>query len=255
MTDELRYEVRERAAWITINRAERRNALSGPLCVALREALERAGGDREVLAVVLTGAGDQAFCAGADLMAAGGESPAHFARLYEDLLRTFPRVGKPVVARVNGHALGGGLGLVLACDMAVAAETATLGTPEVRVGLFPMMVMSLLFRHVGRKRGLELIFTGERVPAAEARTMGILNHVVAPAELDAATATLLGRITEMSPSAIRLGRAAFYHVQDLPFGEALTHLRGQFEVNLTTEDAAEGITAFLQKRPPKWTGR
>jgi len=251
----VRYEVRDRAAWITIDRAARRNALSGAVCVALRQALERAGEDREALAIVLTGAGDQAFCAGADLMAAGGEPPSHFARLYEDLLRTFPRVGKPVVARVNGHALGGGLGLVLACDLAVAAETATLGTPEVRVGLFPMMVMSLLFRHVGRKRGLELVFTGERVPATEARAIGIVNHVVPAAELDAATATLLGRIVEMSPSAIRLGRAAFFHVQDRPFDEALAHLRGQFEVNLTTEDAAEGIAAFLEKRKPVWKGR
>lgn len=253
---DVRYELRDRTAWITIDRAERRNALSVGVCVALREALERAGDDRGVLAVVLTGAGDQAFCAGADLLSAGsGEGGGPFARLYEDLLRTIPRVGKPVIARVNGHALGGGLGLVLACDLAIAADTATLGTPEVRVGLFPMMVMSLLFRHVGRKRGLEMIFTGERVDAAEARTLGIVGQAVPAAELDAAVQALLARILDKSPSAIRLGRAAFYHTQDLPFDAALTHLRGQFEVNLTTEDAAEGIAAFLEKRPPKWTGR
>ena len=254
MSEELRYEVRDRAAWITIDRPERRNALSGPLCFALREALERAGGDRGVLAVVLTGAGDKAFCAGADLASAGGGG-SHFARAYEDLLQAFPRVGKPVVARVNGHALGGGVGLLLSCDMAVAADGATIGTPEVGVGLFPMMVMALLFRHVGRKRGLEMVFTGEKVGAAEAKGMGLVNHVVPAADLDAAVQALLGRVVDKSPTAIRMGRAAFFHTQDLPFSEALTHLRGQFEVSLGTEDALEGISAFLEKRPPKWTGR
>lgn len=252
--DPVRYEIRGQAAWVTIDRAERRNALDQKVAALLREALERAGAEPAARVIVLTGAGE-VFCAGADLQGTAGAGGAGFARGYEDLLHAFGRLPKPVVARVNGAALGGGLGLVLAADLAVAADTAVLGTPEVRVGLFPMMVTALLFRHVGRKRGLEMVFTGEKVPAEEALRLGLLNRVVPSAELDTAVEALVARIADKSPTAIRLGRLAFHRSEDMARDEALTFLRQQLEVNLSTEDAAEGMAAFLDKRPPRWPGR
>jgi len=261
-TETVLYEVEDGVATLTINRPERRNALDPPTLEALIAAFRRAGEDDGARTIVLTGAGDKAFCAGADLagsIAGGGRSGP--LQRYEDQGR-FPELftamagcGKPVVARVNGHCLAGGLGVMLGCDLAIAADDVTLGTPEIKVGLFPYMIMALIFRHAGRKRGLEMVLTGERLTAAEAVEMGMLNRAVPRARLDAEVAELTGRLKSKSPAILRLGKQAFHAMADLPQDAALEYLRGMLFVNTLTEDAAEGVMAFLQKRDPVWKGR
>ncbi len=253
------YQVRDGVATLTLNRPEARNALNAELVEALGAALERACADDAVRVIVVTGAGEQAFCAGGDLkdfadeagVLARQEATAGFARL----LRRFFRASKPTVAAVNGHALGGGFGLVLACDLAVAAEHARLGTPEVRVGLFPMMVMALLSRHVGPKRALELMFTGTPITAPEAARWGLINRAVPAAQLWDAVAELAGHVAALSPTALRLGRHAFYAAADMGREHALDYLHQMLVLLLSTEDAQEGIRAFLEKREPVWKGR
>jgi len=159
------------------------------------------------------------------------------------------------VARVNGHALGGGLGLVLACDLAVAVDAAELGTPEIDVGLFPMMVLAWLQRHVGRKRALELLLTGDRLKADEALRWGLLNRVVPRGELDATTRALAARVAGKSRAVLALGKSSFRTAEDLALPQAMEFLAGQLTLNLGTEDAAEGISAFLERRPPLWKDR
>jgi enoyl-CoA hydratase/carnithine racemase len=156
---------------------------------------------------------------------------------------------------VNGHALAGGLGLVLACDLAVASESAEFGTPEIDVGLFPMMMMALLQRHVGRKRALELVMTGDRQPSREALALGLINRVVPAAELDTAVGTLARKLAGKSQAVMALGKRAFFTAEDLPLPAALEFLASQLSLNVMAEDAAEGVTAFMEKRPPKWNDR
>ncbi len=172
---------------------------------------------------------------------------------YGTLLERLSQCRKPhVIARVNGHALAGGLGLVLACDLAVAADTAGFGTPEIDRGLFPMMMMALLQRHVGRKRALELMLLGERLDAKRALEWGLVNQVVPVAELDAATATLAGKLAGKSRAVLALGRRAFFTAEDLPLAQAIETLANHLSLNVLAEDAAEGVTAFLEKRQPQW---
>ncbi|XXF75772.1 enoyl-CoA hydratase-related protein [Myxococcaceae bacterium GXIMD 01537] len=257
-TGEVRYEVQGGQAFLTIDRPRARNALSPAVVAGLTAALERADADPEVRVVVLTGAGEKVFCAGGDLgsMGEGGFLSLHEGRrAYGLLLRRFQDVRKPTVARVNGHALAGGLGLVLACDLAVAVEAAEFGTPEVDVGLFPMQVTALLQRHLGRKRALELVLTGERIPAREALALGLLNRVVPAAELDGAVGALAGKLAGKSQAVLALGRRAFFAAEDLPLAPAMELLASQLSLNVLTEDAAEGVVAFLEKRPPKWNDR
>ncbi|MDQ7031081.1 MAG: enoyl-CoA hydratase-related protein [Ardenticatenia bacterium] len=253
------YAVRDGVATVTLNRPEARNALNAELVAALDKALARAAADQAVRVIVLTGAGEQAFCAGGDLsdfaeitgVVARQEATSGFARL----LRRFADLPKPVVAAVNGHALGGGFGLVLACDLAVAVEHARLGTPEVRVGLFPMMVMALLARHVGPKRAFELMFTGTPIPAPHAERLGLINRAVPAEALWEAVAELTGHVAAFSPTALRLGRRAFYAAAEMSREHALEYLHQMLVVLLSTEDAQEGIQAFLEKREPVWTGQ
>jgi enoyl-CoA hydratase/carnithine racemase len=162
---------------------------------------------------------------------------------------------QPTVARVNGHALGGGLGLVLACDLAVAVDSAELGTPEIDVGLFPMMVLAWLQRHVGRKRALELILTGDRLKAEDSLRWGLVNRVVPRAELDAATRALASKVAGKSRAILALGKSSFRDAEDMPLPQAMDFLAGQLSLNLGAEDAAEGIAAFLERRPPRWKDR
>ncbi len=261
MSDKVQFEVDEGVATITINRAEKRNSLDPETLAGLMAAFGRVREDPDVKAVVLTGAGDKAFCAGADLSGsiAGGPAPP-LARWedqgrFPDLFKAMWGCGRPIVAKVNGHCLAGGMGVLLACDLAIASEDATFGTPEVKVGLFPYMVMALLFRYVGRRRGMEMVLTGERMPASEAAQVGLINRAVPADRLGEEVDALVAKLTSKSPAVLRLGKHAFHATEDLPVDAALDHLRGMLLVNTLTEDAAEGVIAFISKRPPAWKGR
>ncbi|MGZ3444960.1 MAG: enoyl-CoA hydratase/isomerase family protein [Myxococcaceae bacterium] len=254
----VRSQVEDGQALLIIDRPAARNALSPEVVAALRAALARAEADPAVRVVVLTGAGDKVFSAGGDLgaMPDGGYLAGHgLRRAYGGLLEALAASPLPTVARVNGHALGGGLGLVLACDLAVAVDVAELGTPEIDVGLFPMMVLAWLQRHVGRKRALELLLTGDRLKAEEALRWGLVNRVVPRAELDGATRALAARVAGKSRAVLGLGKAAFGSAEDMPLPQAMDFLAGQLSLNLGTDDAAEGISAFLERRAPAWKDR
>ena len=257
--DELLLEVRDGVARLTINRPERRNALSWTVISGLRAHLADLRADPDVRVVVLTGAGDRAFCAGADLggMAEGaGYLDLHDARgelagLFGDLWS----LGKPTIARVRGYCLAGGFGLALACDLVVAADDATFGTPEIDVGLWPYMITVPLVRSMPPKKALELMMTGRRVRAAEAERIGFVTSVVPVDELDAAVDALAFDLAAKPPATLRLGRDSFYAVWDAAADDALRLLHPLLTVTTGTEDAAEGIAAFLEKRPPEWRGR
>ncbi|HEY4769098.1 MAG TPA: enoyl-CoA hydratase-related protein [Myxococcales bacterium] len=251
----LREEQRGASRWLILDRPAARNALSADLMSALRGALAAADAEARVRAICITGSGEQAFCSGMDLALAGtGVGPEQGARDYAALLVDVPRIGKPVVAAVNGAAMGGGMGLLAACDLAVAAEDARFGTPEVEVGLFPYMALAPLSRCVGRRAALELALTGRRIDAAEARAIGLVNRVVPRAALPGAASELLEQLAQKSPTALRLGRRAFYATQDLPYEAQLEALCAQFSLNAVSADAAEGIAAFLGKRKPDFKG-
>lgn len=256
---ELEVRQEDGVAILTLNRPEARNALNAGLVDALIAALQAADADPDVRVIVLTASGDKAFCSGADLAAWGagaGALAGHYdRRRYLDLIESIWDLGTPVIAAVNGLALAAGLGLVLACDMAIAADTATFGTPEVRVGLMPMMVMALLQRHVGHKRALELIYTGDRINAATAERWGMVNRVVPLEELAAAACEQARRLAAFSPATLRLGRDAYHAAADMEFRQALHHLHAMLSVAVTTADAVEGVTAFLENRTPEWKGR
>ncbi len=257
--DELLCEVTAGVARLTINRPERRNALSWTVVSGLRARLADLKADPEVRVVVLTGAGDRAFSAGADLggMAEGaGHLDLHDARGELALLfRDLWELGKPTIARVRGYCLAGGFGLALACDLVVAADDATFGTPEIRVGLWPYMITVPLVRSMPPKRALELMMTGRRVDAAEADRIGFVTRVVPVDELDAAVDALAFDLAATSPATLRLGRDAFYAVWDQSAEDALRLLHPLLTVATGTEDAAEGIAAFAEKRDPVWRGR
>jgi enoyl-CoA hydratase/carnithine racemase len=223
----------------------------------LREGLAAAEADASVRVIVVTGAGTRVFCAGGDLGAlSDGFLAGHDGRrAYGALLQAFSQVSKPTIARVNGHALAGGLGLVLACDLAVASADAGFGTPEIDRGLFPMMVTALLQRHLGRKRALELVLSGDRLTAAQALEWGLLNRVVPALELDSATAALAAKVAGKSLAILALGRRSFFTAEDLPISQAIEFLSSQLSLNVLADDAAEGVSAFLEKRAPKWVDR
>jgi enoyl-CoA hydratase/carnithine racemase len=255
----LREEQRGASRWLILDRPAARNALSADLMSDLRRALAAADAEARVRAICITGSGEQAFCSGMDLVLAGaargnGVGPEQGARDYAALLVDVARIGKPVVAAVNGAAMGGGMGLLAACDLAVAAEDARFGTPEVEVGLFPYMALAPLSRCVGRRVALELALTGRRIDAAEARAIGLVNRVVPRAALQGAASELLEQLAQKSPTALRLGRRAFYATQDLPYEAQLEALCAQFSLNAVSADAAEGIAAFLEKRKPDFKG-
>src|SRR3954452_8912645 len=259
MYEALLYDVSDGVATITINRPERRNALSWTVMSELRDAFEAAKADHEVRVVTLTGAGDKAFCAGADLT--GMRADAGWAEVHDGrgelarLFRTMWELGKPIVARVRGYALAGGFGLCLACDVVVAADDAQFGTPEIDVGLWPFMITVPLMRSMPPKIALELMMTGRRVDALEAQRIGFVNQVVAVADLDAAVADLAGAIAAKSPAIMKLGRDSFYAVWDQSAEDALKLLHGMLTITSATDDAAEGIAAFAEKRAPVWKGR
>jgi enoyl-CoA hydratase/carnithine racemase len=251
------YEVAGAIARVTLNRPEKRNPIGPQVCGELVHALGRAGQDAAVRCVVVTGAG-KAFSAGGDLGQmsglAGGAGAVPPASLV-DLFMAMHGLGKPIVAMVNGPALAGGAGLMVACDLAIAAETVEIGLPEVNLGLWPMMITAEIVRSIGRKKALELMLCGEKISAREAERIGLVNRVVPAERLEEETLALAGMLAKKSPSAVRLGLRAFYDTQDLALRPALEHLQGQLAAVLATEDAAEGIAAFLGKREPAWKGR
>lgn len=243
-------------ARLTLNRPDKRNPIGPATCGELVHALAALRDDAAVRVIVLTGAGP-AFSAGGDLaaMAGGGAASAIPPASLVDLLTTMHGVGKPIVAMVNGHALAGGLGLMVACDLAIAADTATFGTTEIQVGLWPMMITAELTRNLGRKRVLDLMLTGRKLSAAEALEAGLVNRVVPPDQLEATTMKLAEDLAGKSPAAIGLGLRAFYRAQDLAYEPGLRFLEGELGKVLALEDAREGIAAFLGKRAPVWKGR
>jgi len=255
----LLYAVDRNVARITINRPDKRNSLSWTVMTELRRALAEARADVDVRVVVLTGAGDRAFCAGADLtgMARGaGYAALHDARgELAHLFRDMWELGKPIIARVRGFALAGGFGLACACDLIVCSDDAQFGTPEIDVGLWPHMITVPLMRSMPPKRALELMMTGRRVVAAEAERIGFVHEVVAAEELDAAVDSLAATLAEKSPTIMKLGRDSFYGAWDLAAEDALRLLHPMLSITSSTEDAAEGIAAFTEKRKPTWKGR
>lgn len=244
---------------LTLNRPHRRNALNGALIEALIEAFHEARHCPDTRVVVLTGAGDAAFCSGADLdpaAAAQGPIALHdMRRRYVDLLRAIKASGRPVVAKVHAPCMAGGIGLLASCDLAVASTRATFTLPELKVGLFPMMVMAVLRRTLARRHVLELAMTADAISAERAAEIGLVNRAVAPEDLDEAVHTLAARLASFSPLVMRLGREAFYSMEDMPLDNALDFLCDRLSVNALAEDAAEGLTAFITRRAPEWKGR
>ncbi|MDQ1446169.1 MAG: hypothetical protein QOI20_2633 [Acidimicrobiaceae bacterium] len=259
MSEEVLWEVADGIGRITINRPERRNAMSWDVLREMRRLLAEAKDDPDVRVIVTTGAGDKAYCAGADLtgMAEGKgfvdlhEGRGELARLFNDMWT----LGKPTVARIRGYALAGGFGLALAHDFVVAADDAQFGTPEIDVGLWPYMITVPLVRSMPPKKVLELMLTGRRVKADEAERIGFVNRVVPVDELDAAVADLAGALASKSPAIVKLGRDSFYAVWDQAAAEALKLLHPMLTLTTMTEDSKEGITAFVEKRAPQWKGR
>ncbi len=260
MADPVLIERRGTVQWITINRPDRRNAINEEVIKAINNGIAQANDDRECRAIVLTGAGEQAFCAGGDLQknVQGGAFDVDFSRPRHYVVDLFKRIQEctlPLIARVNGHALAGGFGIVCACDMAVAADDIRVGTTESRIGVTPMMILPHMLRVLPPRKLQEMCITGEQFSAREALEWGVLSYVVPRAELDAKVEWLLGRITDKSPTAIRIGKQAFNAMRDMSLRESLEYAQVMFPVMSSTEDAREGKASFQEKRTPTWTGR
>lgn len=245
-------------ATLTIDRPERRNAINPEVVRALSAGLDRAESDDSVRAVVLTGSGDRAFCAGGDLGGMAADSKAGQHRERAEVGELFGRMRRsrlPVVARVNGHALAGGFGLMLACDLVVAVDDAQMGMPEIDVGLWPFMITAVVQRDLPRKLALELMLTGRRIDAGEGARWGFVNRVVPRPDLDSAVGELTESLASKSPLIAALGKSSFYRAEDMTFEAQVDYLAGMLTLCLESEDAVEGVTAFLQKRAPEWKGR
>ena len=257
MGDVVLHEKRERAFWITINRPDKRNAIDADVIAGIRAGYRAAHADPQIRAIVLTAAGEQAFCAGADLQPGAGFAfdPARPGSGYADLLRDAQNATLPAISRINGVCMAGGLGLACMTDLAVAADHVLFGLPEVKVGVFPMQVMSLLQQVVPRRQARLWALSGEPFPAGEALAAGLVNFVVPAAELDAKVHWLLGRIVDKSPTAIRRGKYALRAIESMSFDQAIAYTEGQIAILAMTEDAREGMAAFNGKRRANWTGR
>ena len=257
--EHLLYDVGGGVATLTLNRPDQRNALSGQLLGELVDAMKTARDNDDVGAIVLTGAGEKAFCAGADLGGFAADAPLidkHFGSdPFIELFRLMTELGKPTLCAANGHVLAGGMGLALSCDLVIAKQGATFGTPEINVGAFPFMIMAIIYRNVPRKKVNEMLLLGERLSAEEAVEWGLVNKVVPADEFEGAVADWAGKLASKSPVVMRLGHDAIYRQQDMSFGDALEYLRSQLSMALSTEDILEGVQAFFEKREPQWKGR
>ena len=252
------YGVDKGVATVTLNDPEKRNRLSVGMLTELVEAIRRARDDGEARAVVLTGAG-KAFCAGADIGGFGAEAPVihkHFGTdLFLEFFRLMPRLGKPSLCAANGHVVAGGMGLALSCDLVIAKEGADFWTPEINIGAFPYMIMSIIYRNVPRKKVNEMILLGERLSATDAVHHGLANKVVPESEFDDAVREWAQKLASKSPVLMRLGHDAMYRQHDMALDDALEYLRSQLSLTFTTEDVLEGARAFFEKREPEWKGR
>jgi enoyl-CoA hydratase/carnithine racemase len=245
-------------ATVTLNRPEQRNPLSAAMLGDLASAFRWCRLEPDIRVVVLTGAG-RVFCAGADLASFNGETSSlekfRSRDLFVDLFILMSELGKPIVGRINGHALAGGLGLACSCDLLVAVDTATFGTPEINVGIWPMMIQAVLSRSIPRKILVEMEMLGERWTATQLQSLGVINRVVVHDQLDTTVDEIAQALAKKSPVAMRLGRDSLYRQQDMDFRAALHYLHGQFLVVSQTEDSREGIKAFFEKREPDFKGR
>lgn len=256
----LLYEKTGRVLWIRLNRPDKRNALSDVMLRELLSAFERADQDREAGCVVLTGAGEQAFCAGADLGGFGGGEDGILVQyeargLFPELFLTMERSSKPIIAAVNGTCVAGGFGLMMACDLAVAKAGVKMGTPEIARGLFPFMISALITRAVPRRRALELMFMGELFLAEDAERWNIVNRVVPAESFTAEVQRYAEKVASYSPAVLRLGKHALANKEGMSLEGQLVFLQGLLSMNVMMEDAAEGISAFFDKRDPVWKGR
>lgn len=258
--ERIEYTTRDGIARLTMNQPARRNPLNNEMIAEMTQAVRAAQGDSGVRVMVLTGAGE-AFSAGADLKAFSESLQRPAPQLWDegkpfvDLFVAAAELGKPIIASVNGPALAGGCGVVAACDMAIASDRAKLGVTEVRIGLFPYVIIPALVRAVGPRKALELGLTGEILDAEEARRIGLVNQVVPHDRLEEATAALAAKLASFSPMAIRFGREAFYTMLDMEYRQAMEYARTLRVPALMTEDLREGTTAFLEKRKPAWKGK
>src|SRR3954469_13757674 len=253
------YGVADHVATVAMNRPEARNALSDQLLDDLIAALTDARDDDDVRCVVLTSTHEKVFSAGGDLGAFASDAPLiekyHATDRFPRLFQLIGGLGKPTLCAANGHVLAGALGVALACDLIIAKEGARFGTPEINVGVFPFMIMALIYRNVGRKKTNELLLLGEQIDAYEAQRIGIVNRGVAADGFDAAVADWAGRLAAKSPLLMRLGKDAMHRQQDMALADAIEFLHGQLTISFSTADIQEGVKAFFEKREPVWTGR
>ncbi|MEW5913284.1 MAG: enoyl-CoA hydratase-related protein [Thermodesulfobacteriota bacterium] len=256
MSETVLYAAEGGIAYLTLNRPQRRNALNQEMLETMLAGLARAGEDDAVRAICLQAAGEAAFCAGGDLSSAVPQAgrPGG-AQLYAELLKAMAGHAKPLLAKVAAPCLAGGLGLVLASDIAIARSDVYFCAPEVKVGIFPYMVGALLWRDVAWKKAMDLALSGRRVPAAEAEAMGLISRAVAPESFEEVTAQVLAGLAAASPIGLRLGKDAFRRLQGLPLDQALDMLSADLARAVQTEDAAEGLKAFVEKRRPEFKGR
>src|SRR4030042_7215800 len=261
MYQTIKSEIKDKVATITLSREERKNAISPTMLTELLDAFKKCDDDPNVVAIVLTGAGSKVVGAGADFGESMGGTASFLdrheeQRKFAELFKVIKNLKKPLLGRINGHALGGGLGLACACDIIVAADDCRFGPPEINVGLFPYVIMATLLRSTSApKRLLEMMLTGERVTAGEEQELGLVNHVVPGEQLDAKVDEIAGKIGRKSPAILRLGRRAFYTMRDMEYEKALEYLSSRLTINTMAEDVAEGISAFLEKREPQWKGK